>query len=261
MIYFGRRKKMTYDNKGKLDERQSHILSKGMAAAAVFNYVFEIILIIVRLNQTGDISRVYLNIGSIAAMLIIMTSYYVVNNHHDKSIEKAVGNNGDKILDERKRKLIIESLAASTFIAYFYKLLIIIFRFIKNRNFTDVHMDIAALLIMFMIISIFHAIDKEYSLPKSFLGKTLPIGKSRKEKRLRYLAYIYDAIFLTIIFLIIDIRSEDSIFLLGMLDSKILLYGANSTLRFILFFIIKYLWGEYNIKKHDEYYRRILEDE
>lgn len=246
----------------KMDERQKKLLNNAMAISAIFAYIYEVILIIYKLNKTGDIKSVYVELGLIFTMLFMMFSFYIINDKYDREIEKGKGRKWFRKMDERQKDLWSLSLSASAFIAYVYEIIVIIIKFMKTKSMESAYTDVALLAIMAVIITIYHIIKKEYDLPKTFTGKILPLSESKEDKRTRYKNYFLDSFSLSIVFLGIDIIRKDPILLFdSVFQSKILSYGANTFLRIILFLLINYFWGEYNVKKYNEYYDSLVDED
>lgn len=244
---------------GKMDERQGKILSEALAASAVFAYFYEIIIIVSKLINTKDIKTVYMEVGLICTMFIAMTSYYIVTNEYDGARDriKIKKRRFPRKMDERQRKHLSEALSASAVFGYFYVMITIIFKFIGTKNIKNVYTEIVLLCIMSVVINAYHTKKKEYNLPKTFFGRILPIGNSKEDKRSRYGNYILDSLITTIIFLPINIISRRTIAPLPLLSSEVLSYVADSLARFVMFFIINYSWGEYNIKRYNNYYKSL----
>ena len=250
---------MSGDN---FDQRQRQILSKAMAISAIFVYIYKIVLILIKFYGTKTFKTAYIDIGLIAIMVVTTICFYLVNNKYDNSMEK---NKIDKkrpiIIDERKKDIIINSLAMSAVVGYFTILFLILFKLIKTKSFSESYSDIALIVILVIIINLYHGKNKEYSLPKTFFGSILPIGKTKEDKKKRYTNYIYDSFIVSTVFLPIDIYSGKTIILFKNSESIILSYGANILFRFIVLFALNYLWGEYNVKKHNKYYNSLLDDD
>lgn len=217
-------------------------------------------LIIYKLNKTGDINSVYVELGLIITMLIMMFSFYISNDKYDRSIEKAKKRKFFRKMDERQKDLWSLSLSTSAFIAYVYEITVIVIKFARTKTMKSAYTDIGLLAIMAVIITLYHVIKKEYDLPKTFTGKILPIGNSKKDKRTRYKNYFLDAFRLSIIFLGIDLlRKEPIILFASNFQSKVLSYGFNTFIRIVLFFLIDYFWGEYNVRKYNQYYDSLID--
>lgn len=246
----------------KMDERQLTLLNNGIAVSAIFAYIYEVILIIYKFNKTGDIKSAYMELGLIFVMLVGMIGFYIGIAQSDKSIEKAKKKKFFRKLDEREKRLLTQSLTASAVMAYFYGLIMIILKLVKTKTMKSAYTDIGLLAIMSVIITLYHVVKKEYHLPKTFTGKILSTGNSKEDKRTRYKRYFLDAFILSIIFLGIDIFMKDPIILFSsVFQSKILSYGVNTFLRIVLLFTIDYFWGEYNVKKYNEYYNSLIDED
>lgn len=243
---------MSGSNK-KLDERQEKLLNNAMAISAVIAYLYEIIIIIYRYSKTKDIKSVYLEIILISTMFVCMVAFYIITGVHDSSIEKTkIKGKFFSKLDERQRNRIIKSLGMSTFVAFFSSIFMIIFKFIYTKSLESAYTEITLGIIISVTIILYHLSNKEYDVPKTLSGKILPIGNSKRDKRSRLVYYIKDSIPITITFSIFDIMAPDRIIIpVPLMGSKVLSYTLNSLIRFIVFFIIDYLWGEYNVRKQN----------
>lgn len=244
-----------------LDERQKKLMGNAMAISAVLIYVYEIAIIIYMLNKTGNIKDAYIEIVLIVTMFIFMIIYYMASDEYDSSIEK--GNRKINLfkIDERKRDRIITSIGMGTFIAFLYLLIVIIFKFIKTKSFKSSYLQIVPLIIITITIAIYHSVNKEYKVPTTFLGKKLPLGDSKADKKSRLKYYIVDAFRLSTIFLIFDIMAPNRlIFSIPWIGWKYVPYILNFISRSILFIIMDYAWGEYNIRKQRKF-DKTLDDE
>jgi len=246
----------------KLDERQEKLLNNAMAISAVIAYLYEIIIIVYKLNKTKNIKSVYLEIILISYMFLCMIIFYIVTGIHDSSIEKTKTKGKPfKKLDERQKKRIIKSLGMATFLAFFSSVFITIIKFIYTKSFESAYTDISLAIIISVTIILYHISNKEYNVPKTISGKILPIGNSKEAKKSRLTYYVRDSIPITIIFSIFDIMAPDRLIIpVPLMGSKLLSYAINSLIRFIIFFIIDYLWGEYNVKKQNKFNDSLEDD-
>ena len=63
--------------------------------------------------------------------------------------------------------------------------------------------------------------NHEYNVPTTFLGKTLPLGNSREDKKARISYYIKDAVRLGLIFLVLDILNPKRVIIpIPLINSK-----------------------------------------
>lgn len=250
------------NNKG-LDERQQELLNNSMAISGAVTYLYLIIIIIYKLITTNDIKNIYNEIGLISTMSIFMISFYIVTGEYDRSVEK--GKSKIKFfnkLDERQEKRIFSSLGMSSFIAFFYSIFSIIFRFIKTKQMRSSYIEIGLLAIISIINVYYHIASKEYDTPTTFSGKSLPLGDCKKDKNSRLIHYIKDGIKLTLVFLIFDIMNPNRLIVsIPLVGLKSLSYILNSFIRFIIFFILNLLWGEYNVKKQNKFNESLENDD
>lgn len=241
-------------NGNNLDERQNKLMGNAMAISGVLIYIYEITIILYMLNKTKNIKTVYLEIGLIVTMFIFTMIYYIASDEYDSSIEKDNRKINLFKLDERKKHRIITSIGMGTFIAFFYLAIVIIFKFIKVKSFKSSYLQIIPLLISSIIISTYHLINREYKVPTTVLGKRLPLGNTKLDKRSRMIYYFKDAFRLSTFFLILDIINPDRLtFLIPSLDWKFIPYILDFLGRTIIFVIVDYLWGEYNIRKQRQF--------
>lgn len=252
---------MSGSNK-KLDERQENLLNNAMAISAVIAYLYELIVIIYKLNKTKDIKSIYLELILISYMFLCIVIHYIVTGIHDSSIEKTKTKGKPfRKLDERQRKRIIKSLGMATVVAFFSSVFMIIIKFIYTKSFESAYTDITLVIIISITIILYHMLNKEYRVPKTISGKILPIGNSKRDKKSRLIYYVKDSIPITIIFSIFDIMAPDRLIIpVPLMGSKVLSFALNSLIRFIVFFIIDYLWGEYNVKKQNKFNDSLEDD-
>lgn len=252
---------MSGSNK-KLDERQENLLNNAMAISAVVAYLYELIVIIYKLNKTKNIKSIYLELILISYMFLCMIIFYIITGVHDNSIEKAkIKKKFFSKLDERQKNRMIKSLGMATVVAFFSSVFIIIFKFIYTKSLESAYTDISLAIIISVTIILYHLINKEYNVPKTISGKILPIGNSKEAKNSRLKYYVKDSIPITIIFSIFDIMAPDILIVpVPLMGSKVLSFALNSLIRFIVFFIIDYLWGEFNVKKQNKFNDSLEDD-
>lgn len=242
----------------KLDEREKKISSEAMAVSFVVGVLYEIIILIYKLLKIGSVKSVITEISILAVMIFVAFCFYLASRQHvDK--EKDIKSKRSKkfILDERQKEHLALSFAGGAFSGYFYTLFVIIFKFIGDRNFRNSYFDIGLLIVMFMAICIYNIKKKEFDLPKTITGKILPTGNAFEEKKARYKHYIWDSLITTIIFIPIDFVDERKIFIV---QSQILNFFILVFIRFIMFFLINLIFGEYNVKKYNEYYDKLFDE-
>lgn len=239
----------------KFDERQKELIGKSMAISAVLVFIYEIGFIIYMLKKTGSIKFVYTEMILVVIMFSFMLIHYIINGEYDSSIEKSNKRTNIFKMDERKKLRVTTSIGMANFIAMLYSIGIIIFRFIQTKSFESSYTYIGLLILITVTMSIYNLINKEYNVPTTFFGKKLPLGKSKEDKKIRIIQYAKDALRLSIVFLIFDIMNPNRVlFSIPSIDSKTILpYFLNSLIRFILFLIMNYAWGEYNVKKQRKF--------
>lgn len=244
----------------RLDEREMKILSEAMAASIIVAFIYEIIIIIYKLMKTGSFNNVITEVSILGVMVFGTIAYYIATSEY---IGKGEGRERQKrsrslILDERQRKHISESLASGAFFGYFYTLFVIIFKFIRDKAFTNTYLEIILILILHIVLNLHHRKEKEYSLPKTITGRILPMGSSSEEKKSRFKNYVLDSLIISIILIPIDIITKGKLLFIS---QAFLSYIVSFFFRFVLFLIINYIWGEYNIKRYNNYYYDILDEE
>lgn len=250
---------MTGNN--NLDERQKKIMGEAMAIAAIIAFIYEIGVIIYTFDKTGSIKTVYTEIILIIAMSFFMVAYYIATAEYDSSIEK--GNKGKTRvkIDEREKSRRTTSIGMAGIIAMIYSIGVILFRFVETKTFESSYLFIGLVVVMTVSITLYHIINKEYDVPKTIFGKRLSLGDSKKSKKTRIIYYIKDALILTTVFLVLDIMNPDRLtFSIPSIDWKYMSYITDYFARFILFLIMNYAWGEFNIKKQRKF-NNSLEDE
>lgn len=243
---------MTGNN--NLDERENRLIGNAMAIAAIFAFIYEIVIIIYNLNKIGNIKTVYTEIILVIAMFFSMVAYYITTAEYDSSIEKGKKEKTIVKIDEREKLRIIRSVGMAGIIAMIYSFGVIIFRLIQTKKFESSYTFIGLIAVMIVIITIYHIINKEYDVPKTFFGKKLPLGDSKESKRARIVYYIKDALRSSTIFLVFDIMNPDRLaFSIPSIDWKYMPYILELLRRVILFLIMNYAWGEFNIKKQRKF--------
>lgn len=246
----------------KLDERQNKLIGESMAIAAVLAFIYELVIILYTFNKTGSVKSVYTEIILVTAMSLFMFVYYIVTGEYDSSIEKGNKRRSPFKLDEREKNRIITSAGMVNFVAILFSLGVILFRLVETRNFQSSYSFIGLLLLISATMGVYNLINKEYDVPTTYYGKIIPLGNSKKDKKARVIYYGKKALRITIIFFILDVINPNRvIFSIASVNSKVILpYFLNSFFRFIIFIILNYLWGEYNIRKQRKY-NESLDDE
>lgn len=251
---------MTDKNKG-LDERQKQLLGNSMAVSAVIIFLYELIIILYKLYKTQDIKAIYSEVILVSTMVISSIFYYIATIDYDSSVERS--SREEKLfnkIDERQKRRIIGSLGISAIVASFISLLLMVFKLFYTRAMKPAYTEITLLVIFSITNTLYHHMNREYNIPSTFFGTILPLGDSKKDKQDRLVYYIKDAIRLALVFLVLDIIIPNRIVPISIINSKILLYILNSILSFSTFFIINYLWGEYNVKKRRKFDESLDDD-
>lgn len=253
---------MTGKNKG-LDERQQKLMDKAMALSGIVGFLYGILMILYKFYRTGNLKSSYIQIGLVSIMFIIMLSYFIISGEHDSSIDKDKKKiKFAKSLDERQRKRITVSLGIGGFTAFVYSFFIIALTLLKTRKLESAYSEITLIVIMGLIVILYNVLNKEYDIPRTFLGTTLSLSNSKEHKRFRLIHYAKDAIKLGLFFLVLDIMNPDRVIIpFPSRGSKILSYALNSFLTMIIFFTLNYLWGEYNVKKRRKFDESLEDDE
>ena len=250
---------MTGNN--NLDERQKKILGEAMEIAAIIAFIYVIGIIIYTFDKTRSIGTVYTEIILIIVMLFFMIAYYIATGEYDSSIEK--GKKGKTVvkIDEREKSRRMASIGMAGLVAMIYSFGVIIFRLIETKKLKSSYTFIGLIAIMSVSITIYHMTNKEYDVPKTIFGKRLPLGDSRESKKARIIYYTKDALRLASVFIIIDIMNPDRLtFSIPSIDWKYMPYIADYLARFIIFVVMNYAWGEFNIRKKRKY-MELLEDD
>lgn len=244
--------------KRELDEREKKLLDEAKAISFVVGVLYEIIVLIYKLLKTGSVKSVITEISILAVMFCGALYFYIATNQH---VDKEKGTKSKRsmklILDERQKEHISMSFAGGTFFGYLYTLFVVLYKFFKDKRFTNSYFDIGLLIVMYITIYIYHIKKKEFDLPKTITGKILPTGNAFEEKKARYKHYIWDSLITTIIFIPIDFVDERKIFIV---QSQILNFFILVFIRFIMFFLINLIFGEYNVKKYNEYYDKLFDE-
>ena len=245
--------KMTGNN--NLDERQKKILGEAMAIAAIIAFIYEIGVIIYTFYKTGSIQSVLTEIILLVNMFIMTIIFYMINDVYDRDIEKVKKGKGKIKVDEREKLRRITSIGWTGIVAIIYSIGVILVRFVETKTFQSSYLFIGLVVIMSITITLYHIIHKEYHVPKTFFGKELPLGNSKENKRARMAYYIKDAVRLAAIFLVFDIMNPDRIIFStpAIIDWKYTPYILEFFRRVILFVIMDYAWGEFNIRKKRKY--------
>lgn len=166
----------------------------------------------------------------------------------------------DHIRDEREHKLFIGSLAAAGGIAYFYALILLIFKLIKTRDFSNVYVEFGLLMIMVIAMYIHRIVNRSYNIPSTIGGKQLPTGDSQEDKRTRIFYYIRDSLSFALLMTLINYKWKGPEGLLFKTKNSYLGLILDGTLTFVTWIFINYFRYERNVKKYNDYCQS-LEDE
>lgn len=249
-------------NNGKMDERQIKLFNKALSVAAIFAYIYEIIVLIYKYYKTKDISSIYLEMIMLSAMVIGAVIYYIISSKSHKEVKKNKGRKFFRKPDEREKQLLIGALAISGAIAILHGIFVMFLKLFFEKSLESAYTEITLVATMSIIIIIYNFKKKEYDIPKSIFGRTLPASSSKEDKRARNKNYLLDASILSLIFLGIDISRNNPVILFSSIfESKILSYGANFIFHLVFFLVLNYLWGEYNIRKYNSYYDSLQDED
>jgi hypothetical protein len=155
--------------------------------------------------------------------------------------------------DERQHWLLTESLATAAFVAYFYGLILLVYKLIMTKDLKNVYVELGLITIMFITMSIHRILNKTYDIPSTISGKVLPTGSSKEEKRGRIIYYIKDSLKFSIIFIIFKFMWRGNKGFLFHLDNIFLGFLIEGVLIFIVIYIKDYLWYEYNVRRYNAY--------
>lgn len=171
------------------------------------------------------------------------------------------GKSSKNQMDERQRKVIGEAIAYAGVIAFLYEILVIIIKLIQTNDIKTSYTEIGLLVIMSIVVIGYLQVKKEYRLPKTITGKILPVENSKEDKIARIIYYVRDSLRLTIIFLFFTIATGRIIVPISLMGSKTLSYIAQFFIEFITFFIINFVWYEYNVKKYKKHLESLDDNE
>ena len=165
-------------------------------------------------------------------------------------------------IDERERSRRTTSIGMAGIIAMIYSIGVILFRFVATKTFESSYLFIGLVVVMTISITIYHIINKEYDVPKTFTGKKLPLGDSKESTRARMAYYIKDAIRLAAIFLVFDIMNPDRMIFStpSIIGWRYMPYILEFLRRAIIFVIMDYAWGEFNIRKQRKFDKSLEDD-
>lgn len=245
-----------------LDERQKKIIGEAMEIAALIAFIYEIGIILYTFNKTGSIKTVFAEIILVVTMFIMTIIYYMASDGYDSAIEKDKKEKRKVKIDEREKSRRTASIGMAGIIAMIYSTGVILVRLVETKTFESSYLFIGLVVVMSITITLYHIIHKEYHVPKTFFGKELPLGDSKENKRARMAYYIKDAVRLAAIFLVFDIMNPNRMIFStpSIIDWKYTPYILELLRRVILFVIMDYAWGEFNIRKKRKYIESLDDD-
>ena len=245
-----------------LDERQKKILGEAMAIAAIIAFIYEIGVIIYIFYKTGSIESIFTEIVLVLTMSIMAVIFYMATDEYDSAIEKVKKDKRKVKLDEREKLRRITSFGWTGISVMIFSTGVILVRLVETKTFRSSSLFIGLVVIMSITITLYHIANKEYHVPKTFLGRELPLGKSKENKRARMACYIKDAIRLGAIFLVFDIMNPDRMLFktIAITDWKYMPYILEFITRAIFFVILDWVWGEFNIRKKRKYIESLEDD-
>lgn len=166
------------------------------------------------------------------------------------------------IVDERQEKIATKSLAWAGFVAYFYTIIIMLFKLIKTKDSSNIIFEVILLLIMTLTIFINNLINKDYDVPSNIKNKRLLTGNSKDDKKARLLYYMRTSIVFPLIYMVIytSWRGKDK-FPIIIESSNILTFIINYILAYIIIFIAEILWHEWNVKRYNNHIKSLEEDD
>lgn len=159
----------------------------------------------------------------------------------------------DNKRDEREHKLVTESLAAAGAVAYFYGLIILIYKLIKTKNFSNVYVEFGLIIIMVVTMFLHRMITRNYDIPTTISGKQLSTGSTREDKRVRLSYYLKDTLRFTIVWTTFDYLWKGTEGLLFKTMNSHLGIILDGILTFVFIFALNYFWYDYNVKRYNAY--------
>lgn len=158
------------------------------------------------------------------------------------------------MIDERQRRSIGDVSTIIVIVTILYLLVEITYKYVTTKDILTTSWEIILLLLIGFIYLIGIRSNKEMNLPTSFLGKQLPTDQSNEAKVRRIKAYFIESLAsstaitgLTLFFTFIEVEVKLSV----------IEYISSFLGLMTVYFVLSYLWGEYNIKKYNQYMKSL----
>lgn len=167
---------------------------------------------------------------------------------------------GNKKRDERQHWLLTESLAVAAFVAYFYGLFLFVLKLIKTKDFNSVLVEFGLLMVMAVAMFLHRMFSRSYDIPTTIGGKVLPTGKSKEDKKKRLFHYIKNAFTYSVLATIFHEAWRGNKGFLIQIGNSYWGIIIDGIVKFIMFLIINYLWGEHNVNRYNKYCDSLEQD-
>lgn len=167
---------------------------------------------------------------------------------------KSNHNNNYPIIDERQKKVVGDISSFILLITIIYLLVEIAYKYTTTKDILTTSWEIVLIILISIIYTVGMSLKKEIDLPKSFLGKKLPTGNSKKIKRIRIKSYLLKSIFfstaitaITLFFTFTGVEKK----------LRVIEYISEFLGLILIYFLLSYIISEYNIKKYNKYMKSL----
>lgn len=173
-------------------------------------------------------------------------------------------------MDERTEKIVLRAMAITLGLVWIYALIAVIWKAIRSTDIFTGASDIGLLILIPASIWWFSREAESINLPKTMLGKELPIGLDMKSKMIRKRSYLTEALGLsfswTILTIVVTFFIDDSssnLLLFSNLSNLlnyVIVFSAELLIGFGIVYALKSIDGEYTIKKYHQKLDRLEEE-
>lgn len=165
-------------------------------------------------------------------------------------------------MDERTEEIVLRAMAITLGLVWIYVLIVVIWKVFSTSNIFTGTTDIVLLILMPASVWWFSREAESIALPRTMLGRELPVGLDHESRLIRRRSYLTEAFGLsfgwTILTLIVTFIIEDSsskLLLFPSLSNSvnyILIFGTELIIGFAIMYSLKSIDGEYTIKKYHQ---------
>ena len=236
------------------DEREKRIDSIRMALAGTVGILSMTIAIIYKINDSYHKFALNMDILFFDLVLSSTVFYYIKLRIKENKQTEFTNKNFNLKFDEREKHLLIQALSFSTVPIFFLTIISIVSKLMIFNFISFARIDIGILLLMSLVMITYSFIAKDYMIPKMSKLKNSNTKRKLTDKESRVVVYISKSIRFSIIFTLFEkFYLKSNLIPYTNQEAVIWPFLINVALSFIVYFLIQYLWSEFNIRKSERF--------